>query len=97
MHKITPSVSVREFNQNTSRVLNTLRENGDIVPIRRGRGGEVIAYVVPAEIMFDHEAIDRARGAVDVAPSVEDLLESRRGHGGRLARSLEELREQESY
>lgn len=96
MHKITPPMNVREFNQNASKVLNSVREEVDIVPIRRGRGGEVIAYVVPAEMMFDHASIDRARSDADQAPPLEELLARRRAYDGRLARSLEEMREQEA-
>ena len=96
MHRITRTISVRDFNQNASRVLNSVREGVDIVPIRRGRAGEIIAYIVPAEMLFDHEALERARGLDEQVPSVEDVLAMRGAYDGRLARSLEELRDQET-
>lgn len=93
MTRIRPSITSRELNQNSSKVLAVARDEEDIVPITYGREGKVAAYLVPANVLFDSKSIREAREA-ELVPLVELLgpMELK----GNPSQTLESMREEDA-
>lgn len=97
--KVRPSITSREINQNSGRVLRAVRDEHVIVPVTYGSDPAPIAYIVPAEVMSDREAaleaVSLAGGRV-MSVNGRSLRESFEPVESSLSRAvdiLEELRE----
>jgi len=93
MTRIRPSITSRELNQNSSKILGVVKDEQDIVPVTYGRDGRVVAYVVPADVLFNANTIREAREA-EMTPLIELLgpMEVK----GNPSQVLESMREEES-
>jgi antitoxin (DNA-binding transcriptional repressor) of toxin-antitoxin stability system len=61
--RIKKSITSREFNHSSSEILRQVRE-GDVIPVTYGRDGAVVAYIVPASTLRNHEAVEEIHRAV---------------------------------
>ena len=72
--RIKNSVTSREFNHTSSEILRQVRE-GNVIPVTYGRDGEVVAYVVPASTLRNHDEIEAVHRAVTAhRPSARDVV-----------------------
>ncbi|AMB39216.1 hypothetical protein DM794_11865 [Paenarthrobacter ureafaciens] len=61
--EVKNSVTSREFNHSSSEILRQVRE-GNVIPVTYGRRGDVVAYVVPASVLRNHDEVEAVHRAV---------------------------------
>ncbi|WP_311211514.1 MULTISPECIES: hypothetical protein [unclassified Arthrobacter] len=61
--KVKKSITSREFNHSSSEILRQVR-NGDVIPVTYGRDGSIVAYLVPASTLRNHDEIEEVHRAV---------------------------------
>lgn len=94
--RVRNSITSREFNHSSSEILRQVRE-GDVIPVTYGRDGDVVAYVVPASILRNHDEVEAVHRAVTAhRRSARDIvMESTVTFNSE--HTLDEMREEERY